>query len=422
MFSKRTLAVMKREFRDKLLSKTFIIMTVLIPIFLFGILGLQTFLLSFDDDEGAVLDIVSASEELTVTLNSEFSDLDWINNRDYSLSFETMDSARFREYLQTRKPDILNGSLTGMIYIPESAMTDKRIEYYSQNPNNNTLFNKIRGTINTAFVDLYFEGRDISDDDIDFARNGVDFNPFRITEDEEISEEGFGNEIVAFLFTFLLYFSLIMIGTMMMRSVVEEKNNRIVEILLSSVNSKELMTGKILGTSITGLIQMAIWLSPVMLLISTSWFVLPKDLTVNISMMQILYFLINYFIGLVTFTGLFASVGAIFDNDQDAQSGIWPIMILIMIPFFIAITVPTNPQNVIARVASIVPFGSIMVMPARVSMIDVPTWEFILSLVLSVVTLVLIFILAGKIYRIGILKTGKKPKWSEVVKWVKYKY
>ncbi len=372
MFSKRTLAVMKREFRDKLLSKTFIIMTVLIPIFLFGILGLQTFLLSFDDDEGAVLDIVSASEELTVTLNSEFSDLDWIDNRDYSLSFETMDSARFREYLQTRKPDILNGSLTGMIYIPESAMTDKRIEYYSQNPNNNTLFNKIRGTINTAFVDLYFEGRDISDDDIDFARNGVDFNPFRITEDEEISEEGFGNEIVAFLFTFLLYFSLIMIGTMMMRSVVEEKNNRIVEILLSSVNSKELMTGKILGTSITGLIQMAIWLSPVMLLISTSWFVLPKDLTVNISMMQILYFLINYFIGLVTFTGLFASVGAIFDNDQDAQSGIWPIMILIMIPFFIAITVPTNPQNVIARVASIVPFGSIMVMPARVSMIDVP--------------------------------------------------
>ena len=167
---------------------------------------------------------------------------------------------------------------------------------------------------------------------------------------------------------------------------------------------------------------MAIWLSPIMLVISTSWFMLPAGLAINLSMMHIAYFLFNYLIGLVTFTGLFASVGAIFDNDQDAQSGLWPVMILIMVPFFIGITVPSNPDNTIAQIASIVPFGSIMVMPARMSMMDVPAWEFILSLALSVLTLVSIFMLAGKIYRIGILRTGKKPKWSEVVKWVKYKY
>ena len=397
-------------------------MTVLIPIFLFGLLGFQTFLLSFDEDKGAVLDIVSYSDEVTEKLNEKFSELDWIENSGYNLSFETMDSSRFGEYLNSRKPEILDGSLTGMIFIPENSLSDKNIKYYSKNPNNNTLFNKLRETINQAFVDIYFEDRDLSDEDISFARTRVNFNSFRISDAEEIEEEGFGNEIVSFLFTFLLYFSLIMIGTMMMRSVVEEKNNRIVEILLSSVNAKELMTGKILGTSITGLIQMAIWLSPIMLVISTSWFMLPAGLAINLSMMHIAYFLFNYLIGLVTFTGLFASVGAIFDNDQDAQSGLWPVMILIMVPFFIGITVPSNPDNTIAQIASIVPFGSIMVMPARMSMMDVPAWEFILSLALSVLTLVSIFMLAGKIYRIGILRTGKKPKWSEVVKWVKYKY
>src|ERR1039458_2160624 len=115
------------------------------------------------------------------------------------------------------------------------------------------------------------------------------------------------------------YFSLVFTGTMMMRAVVEEKNNRIVEVLLSSVNSNELMTGKIIGTSITGVIQMAIWMLPLMVVISTSYFALPPEFTITLTMGQILYFLFNFFIALITFMGMFASVGAIFDNDQRSE-------------------------------------------------------------------------------------------------------
>ena len=142
-----------------------------------------------------------------------------------------------------------------------------------------------------------------------------------------------GNLILAYLFSFLLYFSLIMLGSQTMQSVIDEKNSRIVEILLSSVHSRELLTGKILGVAITGVFQMAIWLLPAFMLISTTWFVLPPQLTLDVSPWLLLYFLFNYFIGMITFIGLFAMVGAIFDNAQDAQSGMWPIMIVIMIPF-----------------------------------------------------------------------------------------
>ncbi len=422
MFSKKTLIVIKRELRDKLFSKTFILMTVLIPVFLFGVLGIQTFLMSFESDSGSQLAIISENIELTEKLQSAFNEAPIVKSGSYKVTFETQTKARFDTYLDESKKSIIDGKLTGIVFIPKKAEQDKKVEYYSKNPNNNTLFNKTRNIINQALIDLYFTGRNLSAEDITFARESVDFSSYRVSSDEKIEEEGFGNQVLAFLFTFLLYFSLIFLGTMMMRAVVEEKNNRIVELLLSSISSKELMTGKILGNGITGLIQMAIWLLPVIVLISSSIFVLPAEFILKINLVHIVYFLFNFFIGLITFLGLFATVGAIFDNDQDAQSGVWPIMILIMIPFFISIAMLSNSENPIATVASMVPFASIIVMPARMTIIEVPLWQFALAVVVNVGTLLLIFPAAGKIYRVGILMTGKKPKWSEIIKWLKYKY
>ena len=213
-----------------------------------------------------------------------------------------------------------------------------------------------------------------------------------------------------------------MIGSMVMQSVIQEKANRIVEVLLSSVKSKELMMGKIFGAAITGVIQMAIWLSPVILVISTTWFALPKEMTFNITLGQIGYLLINFFIGLLTFVGLFATVGSIFEDPQDAQSGMWPVLLLIMIPFLIAMAMMQNPENQIAKIASMFPFAAIIVMPTRMTLMDVPTWQVVVSFFVNIGTVLLLFPVAGKIYRVGILMTGKKPKWSEVVKWFKYKY
>jgi ABC-2 type transport system permease protein len=164
---------------------------------------------------------------------------------------------------------------------------------------------------------------------------------------------------------------------------------------------------------------MAIWLSPIMLLISTSFFMLPPEFTLSITPATLFYFLLNFFIGLVTFLGLFASIGAIFDNDQDAQSGIWPVMMLIIIPFFISFSMTNNPENSLATISSMFPFASIIVMPARMTLIAVPVWQLILSIVVNLAVILAIFPIAGKIYRIGILMTGKKPKWSEVIKWLK---
>ncbi len=422
MFNKRTLVIIKRELRARLFSKSFILTTILIPVFLMGILAVQTFLVKYQGDEKYNLEVITTQPYLTNALKLEFGNNDQVKSGNLSISYITFDSEQFEKHLGEIKSKILKKSISGVVFIPEKALNDKNIQYYSLNPNNISLFNKLKGTINKVLVDNYFKDKRLSSKEIEFARNNVDFAGFKVSEKGIFEKEGAGNLILAFLFTFLIYFSLILIGTMMMRSVVEEKNNRIVEVLLSSVSSKELLTGKILGMSITSLLQMAIWLLPVFFLISTTWFMLPPQITLSIGVPHLFYFLFNFFIALVTFLGLYATVGSVFDNDQDAQSGQWPLMILIMLPFFIAISMLSNPESNIARIASFVPFASLIVMPARMTILEIPLWQIILSSVINILVMLSIFPISGKIYRIGILSTGKKPKWSEVVKWLKYKY
>ena len=420
MFNFRTLALIKRELREKILSKTFILMTLLVPVFMFGILAFQTFLISYNGEDNANLLVVTESTALTQDLNKDFSEMSLVKDGKYKIRFETSSQAALKTKIDSLKEQLLGDKLTGVIFIPSTALKDKKIEYYSKNPGNNDLFQKIRGTINQALVDNYFSAKQLSKEDIEYARDRVDFNGFRISSDNQVKKTTQGASIISMVFSFILYFSLMFIGMMMMRSVVEEKNSKIVEILLSSVQSKELMTGKIIGTALTGLLQMVIWISPIIVLVSSSLFMIPQEYMPTISAGQILYFLLNYFIGLITFLGLFATVGAIFDNEQDAQSGIWPIMLLVMIPFFISISIMKNPDTVLAKVTSLLPFSSIIVMPARMSLVEIPIWQFALSIVVNIGVMLAIFPFAGKIYRIGILLTGKKPQWSEVLKWLKY--
>ena len=421
MLNQRVLTVIKRELREKLISKAFIVMTLIVPGLIFVLLGVQTLLMT-SEQKNLKVDIISESQQLTPRIQIELLNSDLSKDHKYLFTFSTLSKDEFNKFLNSHKQNIINEKLGGIIYIPASALKDKKIDYYSKSSQNMSLFKDLDGPINKVLIDDYFSNRTLSKDDLTFARSSVDFTGYKVSKEGEIKEEGYGNMILAYLLTFLLYFSMIMIGQMTMQSVIEEKNSKIVEVVLSSISPTELMTGKILGAAITGVIQMAIWLSPVILLMSTTIFVLPKELIFSISSTVIIYTLINFFIGLLTFIGLFAMLGAIFDNPQDASSGTLPVMMLIIIPFFIALSMMENPNRPIALIASYFPFASIIVMPARLTLVGVQVWNLVIATIINIATFIAIFPITGKIYRVGLLRTGKKPKWSEVIKWLKYNY
>lgn len=422
MLNSRVLAVFKREVKERVVSKGFLLMTILLPVFMFGIIGIQMLLVGGDSGTIFKINVVSESSDVSNRLQNELLSAEFVKDGNYNFEFYTMTSGELKEFLETKKQELIDEKVTGIIYVPNSALKDKKIEYYSKTPQNMKLSERLSRPINKVLIDSYFNNKALSQDELDFARRAVDFSSFKVSKDAGYEEEGYGAIVLAYLFSFLLYMSLLFMGQMIMQSVIEEKSSRIVEVILSSVSPKELMAGKVFGSAVTGALQMAIWLMPVMLVISTTWFALPPEITLSITMGQIFYLLVNFFFGLLIFLGLFAVVGSIFDNPQDAQSGLWPVMMLIIIPFFIAISLIQNPNSAIANIAAIAPFSNIIVMPAKMTMIDVPVWELALSIAVNIVTLFIIFPLAGKIYRVGILITGKKPKWSEVISWLKYKY
>lgn len=419
MLNRRTLAIIKRELRMKLFSKSFILMTLLVPLFMIIIFSVQYFVQSMSEEQRSDLIIISDSDEILNKVQNEIFQTDYFRSGDLTSRTEKTDLNGFKQKLNEVKSDLIAQRVTGVVFIPSTSLQSKEIEYYSSNPNNSSLFYKIKPSINNALVEIYFSGKQLTQDEIKFARKDVEINGFRISSDEKIEQEGYGNRIAMFLFSFLLYFALIFSGAMTMNAVVEEKSNKIVEVLLSSASSTELMAGKIFGTVIVELIQMVIWLSPVILLITTSWFFIPPEFMPQMGIGYILYFLFNYALALTTYVALYATVGAIFDNPQDAQSGVWPLLMLIMIPFFIALGLQSNAQTSFAVVASLFPFASLIVMPARMILVEVPLWQILLSSLINIILLIGIFKLAGKIYRIGILLTGKKPKWSEVIRWLK---
>ncbi len=422
MFSNRIVAVSKRELRERLMTKSFIISTLALPLLMTIMIGFQYLMFSMEGDAGTRLAVVSESEAITRGLRGAFSQTSWVKDGDYTLSYQTMSADEFEAYLDEHKKDILSKDLTGILFIPSSAMLDKKVVFYSRTIKNLALEEKVGWIVNQVFIDNYFMDKPVTAADIRFSRMNVRFDAFKVAKDEGIEKADFGNLLLALVFSFLLYFSLLMMGTAIMNSVLEEKTNRVCEVVLSSVTAQELMTGKIIGTTLTGLLQMVIWLSPVLVAIGLDLPVFPVEFTLSLTTWQVAYFLLNFVVGLMIFVGLFASVGAIFSTPQEASSGITPLMMLIIIPFFISMSIMRSPANPLVEVSSLVPFAAIMVMPARVMVVDVPLWQLALSFVVNIGTMLALFPMAGKIYRIGILSTGKKPTLKEFISWTRLQY
>lgn len=411
--------IIKRELKEKLLSKAFIISTLLIPAFMIGIIGLQTLFMTVEGNEDTSLLVLTDSEKIANSMNVLITTDEFKNSTDFKLKIIYTSENLIKEEIENHKSKVLSKELTGIFFIPTNAEVNKKIEYYSDNPNNKSLFDKLSAHINTVLMEIYFENKGISEEDIKFARMGVDYNGFRLSEKEETKQEGFGNKVLSFIFAFLLYMTLIILGSQMLRSVFEEKANRIVEILLSSIQSKQLIAGKIIGNTITGVIQMMVWLTPILYLGTSSVMLLPKEFMIDFNLGNFAYFIFNYLLGLLIYLGLFAAVGSIYDNDQDAQSGLAPVMMLIMIPFFITFSMINNPANSIAELASMLPFASIIVMPTRMALINVPVWQILIAVFVNISTVFAVIIITGKIYQTGILFSGKKPGWKEIVQWIK---
>lgn len=233
---------------------------------------------------------------------------------------------------------------------------------------------------------------------------------------------------ISFILALVFYMVLLVYGQMIVRSVIEEKTSDIVEIIVSSVRPWELMLGKIIGVGAVGLTQLAIWagvLGGLTLFGLTGGAVALAELGLDPTSVRIPPGLVTGILaflalGYLLYAGLFAGAGATISNEQDAQQVTLPIIFLIVVPFLLVQGVIENPDTALSILASMIPFFSPLLMPSRLLVTRVPTWELATSLLILVASILLVAWIAGRIYRVGILMKGKRPNVPELLRWVRH--
>lgn len=248
--------------------------------------------------------------------------------------------------------------------------------------------------------------------------------------------------IIGMLFTILIYMFILMYGNMVMQAVLEEKKSRIVEVMVSSVKPVNLLVGKVVGIGLVGITQLIIWGILMGLFFSgLSFFIaspgqmdtaMPAEMSsfdmegimntvMSVNWLEIGFYFILFFIGgYILYASIFAMFASAVDSEEDTSQFMTPVTLIIVFAFLAGFYSVNNPDGPLAFWASLIPFSSPIVMMVRIPF-GIPLWEKLLSIVLLYGTFILISILAAKIYRVGILMYGKKPSIKEMVKWIKYK-
>ena len=424
-----------REYLNKIGNKSFIMMTLLLPIILAGLTFLLSFLSSVNNDSSKTISVVDNTGYI-------YQNLDSSDDIIYDLIIDSS--------LDKAKEISRNNSDYGLLYITDFDTPEEIAEsivFISEDSPSLSIISRVESQLETILTNENFRLTGIDVNEVNSSKIYINLFQESFDGKETTRVDGLVKLMFGFFLGLLLYFFIFAYGGMIMMSVMEEKTNRIIEIIISSVKPFHLMTGKIIGVSLAALTQVLIWgtmffvfsyifsfvfgistsyntgdlilsaegnteLSSFTLEMISAFMNLPLT---NIFIAFIMYFLGGYFL----YASIFAAIGAAIDNQADAQQFMIPITLLVVIALYVGIlTVPEDPNGIVAQIFSYFPFTSPIVMLMRIPN-GVPVYEQIISLTILFSSVVFMIWIAAKIYRIGILMYGKKLTYGELIKWLK---
>ncbi|PWL38232.1 ABC transporter permease [Flagellimonas aquimarina] len=444
----KLLLIIRREYLAKVRNKSFIIMTILSPLLIVGMIVLIAYLTKINDSEKRVISVLNESS----FFNGQFR------------TSESTSYVRFEDLsLQEAKDSTSSLGYYGLLYLPEGANLEQVSKttylFTKDNPNTNVT-QQLEGIFQKQLRQEKLESLGVSPEQFSDIESSFEIN--LATFDGEKSIKGI-NEIKAFIgggFGYAIMMFIIIYGGFVMRSVIEEKTSRIIEVIISSVKPFQLMLGKIIGTSLAGITQFTIWIISASLLLflvslflgidlraiaaenpmtsggmngmaqfstppSTEMMLYAKEILNIPWFLLISSFLVYFILGYFIYSSIYAAIGAAVDNETDTQQFIFPIILPLMLAIYVGFfSVFSNPHGPIAVGFSLFPLTSPIVMlmrlPGGIGEGGVPLWQLLLSITLLIGTFFGIVWLAAKIYRVGILMYGKRPTYKELFKWLKY--
>jgi ABC-2 type transport system permease protein len=407
-------AVIRREYLQRVRSKWFVAATVGGPLFMSAMIVVPAYFASQGSRDAREVAVVDGTGVLYERLAPQLAEGGW-----------DVREERWRVNVVTELREAAdNNLLGGFLLLDELTLeTGEGILYTKDRPSAIRQVT-LRSTISRAALEYQLEQQGV---DADAMLSGGEL---RI---EMLSEEGADIEdpefVVAYIGAFLLYMVIMLYAVAVMRATLEEKTNRIVEVIISSMKPWHLMLGKILGVGAVSMTQMGIWLLSGVLMFTMGLPMLISARPEMASMAEVIEFLpgfgllalfVGYFVfGFFMYSALYAAVGAMCNSDEEAQQAQWPIMMLLIIPIVMVTNVIENPSSTMAITLSLVPLFSPILMWGRVAGGGVPAWQIGLSFVLMLFAIFAIAWVAGRIYKVGILMAGKRATLPELLRWIR---
>jgi len=416
--------IINREFKARVRNKSFVVMTFMSPLLAVFMLFLITYLSKVNTEEKKEIAVYDPTDKLQEILFDT-----------QKVTYHFLNKAS----LEQSKDWVVSKKLFGLIYFAENTESKPQITFYTDNSPGPTLVSDIESKVNEYYWRQDLKSQGIDPELFKKKQNGavIDLQSFsgkKTSKTATYVKMFFGGTSGYLIMMFIVIY-----GNMVMRSVIEEKTNRIIEIIISSVKPFYLMLGKIIGTSLAGLLQFTIWivLGFILTQILGAFFTFDEPQTMTsagsfdlpiliqsiaelpLALMIVSFFL--YFIGgYFLYSAIYAAIGASVDNETDTQQFLLPILLPLILGVYVGfVTVFDNPHGSVATLFSIFPLTSPIVMLMRIPF-GVPWWQLAASLILLFVSFVVVVWFAGKIYRVGILMYGKKPTYKELYKWLKY--
>jgi ABC-2 type transport system permease protein len=434
----KILAVLKREYFATVRKKMFIFMTIFFPVLIAGLMFLLIVLMggSLGEKRIAVVDGTGRlAAVFSKTLKPEVPNAQEAirgrrNELPQTLQLEYLD-ARGQNVQEVAKPYLSrvmagkkDGGLDAVLVVPQNAFDDPdaKMTFYSRTATDIMSQERLAGVANRAVQRQRLVERGITGDQLDAIMRRVDIEGVQLSRSGEQKKSGELNFIFAFILAALLIIPAFMYGLEIMRGIVQEKSDRVIEVLISSMTPFQLLTGKICGIALVGLTQIGVWLA---VLGGVATFGAAVATTAGINILQFLrpslffFFILFFILGYLTYVCVYAVAGAACNTDKEAQQMMFPIQMVMMIPWFVMTPIITNPDSSMAVTMSLMPVFGPVTMFARTVASDPPVWHILLSVGVSLVTILAFFWVTAKIFRVGILSYGKRPTIPELWRWMK---
>jgi ABC-2 type transport system permease protein len=431
---RKVLLIIQREYIVRVRTKAFIIFTILMPV-LFGAMFVLPGKLMVRGSETRQVVIVAADAVLADTMKTELvgfrasddeeappADTRKATRADFDVSVETSPSEALRQQLTRR---VRSGQLDGFAWIEADAVTTRRATYYSRNASDFIEASLVSRAFRLALSERQLSERGFSPAQAKTLLGPVSVDTVRIDKQGVNKSNSMAAVALPYVLLITIYVTVLIYGLYVMRSVIEEKSSRVIEVLLGSVTPMQLMAGKIIGVGAVGLTQIGIWFAAAIVLgsggLAFAHQIIGNSMKdAHISAVALILFPVFFLLGYATYACLYAAIGAMCNSDEEAQQLQFPVTLPLILCMACAIPIIRDPNTPLAFWLSMFPLTSPIIMYVRISINMPPVWQVALSIAISLASLYGLIWLSSRIYRIGILMYGKRPTLPEILKWIRY--